>query len=141
MRERQRVQSASHLFDLLPVFGGAACGVDADALLEHGHAGLRLAALDLRQPALLLLVPRPQVLDHSLVVALHVFQLLRRQKNALRNGCLCTFKAQRREIYLLVFLHKLVPLEEELVFQLLLQQLVSLVKILLLQVPNRGFAL
>lgn len=80
MRERERVQSASHLFDLLPVFGGAACGVDADALLEHGHAGLGLAALDLRQPAPLLLLPRPQVLDHPLVVALHVFQLLRRQK-------------------------------------------------------------
>lgn len=45
------------------------------------------------------------------------------------------------EIYLLVFLHELVPLEEEQVFQLLLQQLVPLMKVLLLQVPNCRFTL
>lgn len=38
-------------------------------------------------------------------------------------------------IYLLMFLEKLVPLEEVPVLQLLLQQLVSLVKVLLLHVP------
>lgn len=44
-------------------------------------------------------------------------------------------------IYLLVFLEKLVPLEEVLVLQLLLQQLVSLVKVLLLHVPYRSLTL
>lgn len=70
----------SYLFDPLPLFAGADCWVDADALLEDGQTGLCLAALDLRQPALLLLLPRFQILDHPLVVALHVFQLLRQQK-------------------------------------------------------------
>lgn len=74
------VFSAPHLFDPLPLFAGADCGVDADALLKDGQTGLRLAALDLGQPALLLLLPGLQILDHPLVVALHVFQLLRQQK-------------------------------------------------------------
>ncbi len=43
-------------------------------------------------------------------------------------------------IYLLMFFEKLVPLEEVAVFQLLLQQLVSLVKVLLLHVPYCSFA-
>lgn len=66
-----------YLFDLLSVLGGAARGVDAKALLEHGHPGLGLAALDLRQPVPLLLLPGFQVLDHPLVVALHLFLLLK----------------------------------------------------------------
>lgn len=71
------VANPRYLFDLLSVLGGAARGVDAKALLEHGHPGLGLAALDLRQPVLLLLLPGFQVLDHPLVVALHLFLLLK----------------------------------------------------------------
>lgn len=72
----QEVADPRYLFDLLSVLGGAARGVDAKALLEHGHPGLGLAALDLGQPVLLLLLPGFQVLDHPLVVALHLFLLL-----------------------------------------------------------------
>lgn len=80
IREGGRHLSVSHLFDPLPLFAGADCWVDADALLKDGQTGLCLAALDLRQPVLLLLLPRFQILDHPLVVALHVFQLLWQQK-------------------------------------------------------------
>lgn len=66
-----------YLFDLLSVLGGAARRVDAKTLLEHGHPSLGLATLDLRQPVLLLLLPGFQVLDHPLVVALHLFLLLK----------------------------------------------------------------
>ncbi len=66
----------SYLFDLLSVLRGASCGVDAEALLKHGHAGLGLAALDLGHSVLLLLLPTFQNLDHSLIVALHLFLLL-----------------------------------------------------------------
>jgi len=64
-----------HLLDLVAVLRAAAA-VDAEALLEHGHAGLGLAALDLGQPALLLLLLGLQDLDHPLVVALHLLLLL-----------------------------------------------------------------
>ncbi|MEQ2157771.1 hypothetical protein GOODEAATRI_005244 [Goodea atripinnis] len=53
-----------------------ACRIDAEALLEHGHAGLRLIALVLRQTAFLLLLSILKELDHSLVVALHLFLFL-----------------------------------------------------------------
>ena len=46
----------SDLFDLVAVLLWRAGGCDAEALLEHGHAGLGLAALDLGQTALLLSV-------------------------------------------------------------------------------------
>lgn len=65
-----------HLFDLLSVLGGAARRVDAETLLEHGHAGLGLTSLDLWQTVLLLLLTSFQDLNHSLIVALHMFLLL-----------------------------------------------------------------
>lgn len=65
-----------HLFDPFLVLGGAARRVDAEALLEHGHAGLGFTTLDLRQPVLLQLLPSFQNLNHSLIVALHLFLLL-----------------------------------------------------------------
>lgn len=123
MRARGRRLRASHLLDSLPLFGGADCWVDADALLKDGQTGLCLTALDLGQPALLLLLPRFQVLDHPLIVALHVFQLLRQQKIEVAMTFEAHLKSKRsasEETNLLMFLHKLVPLEEELVFQLLL---------------------
>lgn len=82
--KEESVGGASHLFDPVPLFAGAEGRVDADALLKDGQAGLGLAALDLGQPALLLLLPRLHDLDHPLVVALHVFQLLQRRKNGVR---------------------------------------------------------
>lgn len=66
-----------YLFDLLPALGRAASGVDAEALLKHGHAGLGLAALDLWQSVLLLLLPGFNDLNHPLVVALHLLLLLK----------------------------------------------------------------
>ena len=46
------------LYPLSLLLGGdGSSGGDAEALLEHGHAGLGLAALDLWHPGLLLLLP------------------------------------------------------------------------------------
>lgn len=64
------------MFDFLFVFRGVSRRVDAQALFEHVHAGLGLTALDLRQPVLFLLLPSFQNLNHSLVVALHLFLFL-----------------------------------------------------------------
>lgn len=47
-----------------------------EALLVHGHARLALAALDFGQPGPLLLLPDPQLLQHALVVALHLLPFL-----------------------------------------------------------------
>lgn len=66
-----------HLLDPLPLLlGGDAGGGDAEALLEHGHARLGLAALDLGQPRSLLRLLVLQLLNESLVVALHLLHLL-----------------------------------------------------------------
>lgn len=65
-----------YLLGLLAVFCGASAGVDPQALLEHGHACFGLAALDLGQPVLLLLLSGLEQLDHTLVVALHLLLLL-----------------------------------------------------------------
>lgn len=65
-----------HLLDLLALLGGATRTVDVKALLVHGHARLALAPLDLGQPRLLLLLPHLQLLQHALVVALHLLPLL-----------------------------------------------------------------
>ena len=70
-----------YLFDLLALLlrrdGG---GGDAEALLEHGHARLGLAALDLGQAAALRRLPALHLLDQALVVALHLLHLLQREE-------------------------------------------------------------
>lgn len=65
-----------HLFDLLSILGGAADGVDAETLLENGHARFPFAVLDLGQAISLLLLPTFQHLHHTTVIALHLQQLL-----------------------------------------------------------------
>ena len=68
-----------HLFDLLPLLlGGDDSPGDPQALLEHGHARLGLAALDLGQARPLLGLTALQLLDQTLVVALHLLHLLLR---------------------------------------------------------------
>ena len=70
----------SDLFDLVAVLLWRAGGCDAEALLEHGHAGLGLAALDLGQAAALRRLPALHLLDQALVVALHLLHLLQREE-------------------------------------------------------------
>ncbi len=65
-----------YLLGLLAVFCRVPAGVDPQALLEHGHACLGLAALDLGQSVLLLLLSGLEQLDHTLVIALHLLLLL-----------------------------------------------------------------
>lgn len=68
----------SYRFDLLPLLlGGDERPGDAQALLEHGHAGLGVAALDLGQSGFLLRLLVLQLLDQPLVVALHLLHLLK----------------------------------------------------------------
>ena len=84
------VQSLSHLFDLVSLLLGAECGGgDAQALLEHGHARLGLAALDLGQATSLLRLSVLHVLYQTLVVAMHLFHLLQQH-----SGGSHTFLAQ-----------------------------------------------
>ena len=70
--------SCPHQLDLLPLVLGrdAGGGRDAQALLEHGHARLGLAALDLGQPRALLRLLVLQLLRQPLVVAVHLLHLL-----------------------------------------------------------------
>lgn len=71
------LKAAAHLFDLLPLLLGADDGSgDAEALLEHGHAGFGFAALDLGQSGFLLRLLVLHLLDQTLVVALHLLHLL-----------------------------------------------------------------
>lgn len=72
----QAIRVTLYLLGLLSVFCGASAGVDPQALLEHGHACLGLAALDLGQPVLLLLLSGLEELDHTLVIAQHLLLLL-----------------------------------------------------------------
>lgn len=76
LRRREERVGPGYLFDLLPVLGRAASGVDSEALLEHSHAGLGLATLDLWQSVLLLLLPGFNNLNHPVIVALHLLLLL-----------------------------------------------------------------
>lgn len=72
-----KLKAAAHLFDLLPLLLGADDGSgDAEALLEHGHAGFGFAALDLGQSGFLLRLLVLHLLDQTLVVALHLLHLL-----------------------------------------------------------------
>lgn len=56
--------------------GDGCCGGDAETLLEHSHAGLGLAPLDLGQTHSLLSLFVLQLLYQTLVVALHLLHLL-----------------------------------------------------------------
>lgn len=51
------------------------------ALLVHGHARLPFAPLDFGEPGFLLLLPNFQLLQHALVVSLHLLPLLRQQRD------------------------------------------------------------
>lgn len=64
-----------HTLSLL-LRGDVDSGVDSEALLEHGHAGLGLAALNLGQTDPLLGLLVLHLLHQPLVVALHLLQLL-----------------------------------------------------------------
>ena len=78
------------LLDLLALLSGAAPSVDVEALLVHGHASLALTSLNLGQPRLLLLLPHLQLLNHALVVALHLLTLLRGTPRGDTVSCLPT---------------------------------------------------
>lgn len=70
------LRQALHLLDLLAVLRRVPGGVDLQALLEHDHACFALAALDLGESVLLLLLSSFEELNHALVIALHLFLFL-----------------------------------------------------------------
>lgn len=127
-----------HALSLL-LWGDDDRGVDSEALLEHGHAGLGLAALNLGQTHPLLGLLVLHLLHQTLVVALHLLHLLPKP----RRTQVCGFsevplllETALSNAHLLVPLQQLVPLQEVLVLQLLLQLLVLLLEVALLQLPH-----
>lgn len=66
-----------YLFDLLSVLCRTPSQGNPQTLLIHHHSGLPFTPLDLRQPSFLLLLSALQLLNHSLVIVLHLFLLLK----------------------------------------------------------------
>ncbi len=107
-------QYSRHLFDLVPLLLWADdSSGNAEALLEHGHTRLGLAALNLGQSGFLLRLLVLHLFDQTLVVALHLLHLLcrahKQKKNMKENFLQLLFKT----LFLMLeifFRHLLMPI-------------------------------